>query len=419
MIKVLLLNDTSDHGNWGSNACAEGLKTVLRKALPDLALESVPSRWTKVQFRQAPAWLGGQVYSGRCRGIDRLSRPFRFVPEMADDFEAVADDWMSGRGGPAADAFLTAARRADVVVFNAEGSTYRNNGTATRCLFALWLARTRLGVPGLFLNGTVHLTGVDPLLPGMVRRSFPVLAGVAVREPRSLRNVGEIVPGLSVELVPDTVFGFTQADFEPEELPAPVSNRPGGRRFFALSSSMLVTLLPGHLRHGVEQTAVYELVRHLQAEGFDAVILARDREDLPLARALAAATGALVAGPEAGYLAIGKLLGRAAFLVSGRYHHLILAAVAGCPGVALRTTSHKVDGLCELFDGELGTPFDSTWMRPLIPAIVERSLALAADRGARERVQSVADRLRAQVPRLGEMVTAAVDGKAVEAPCAS
>jgi polysaccharide pyruvyl transferase WcaK-like protein len=118
-------------------------------------------------------------------------------------------------------------------------------------------------------------------------------------------------------------------------------------------------------------------------------------------------------------LAVGRLLERAAFLVSGRYHHLILGAIGGCPGVALRTTSHKVDGLCELFDGELGAPFDPSLMRPVLTSVVERCMALVGNEAARERLRALAGRLRAQLPRLGEMVAIALAGKAGAGTCAS
>ena len=78
---------------------------------------------------------------------------------------------------------------ADLVVLNGEGSVYRTNLSAIRELFIAWLCKCQLGIPTVFVNATVHLTDVMPILPAMVRKTLPVLDAVAVREPLSLRNL--------------------------------------------------------------------------------------------------------------------------------------------------------------------------------------------------------------------------------------
>ena len=57
------------------------------------------------------------------------------------------------------------------------------------------------------------------------------------------------------------------------------------------------------------------------------------------------------------------------FLVSGRYHNPILAAIMGCPSITLASTSHKVHGTCEMLEGLIGTPFDGTDIRSCLDAI--------------------------------------------------
>ncbi|HUF78874.1 MAG TPA: polysaccharide pyruvyl transferase family protein [Thermoanaerobaculia bacterium] len=420
-MKVLLLNDTRDHDNWGSRACAEGLLAILERELPGAEISSIPSAWTTRRYRVASPRFGGRIYPGTSRWRQvyrRFSRDFHFLPAVADDFEPAAVAWLSGRAGPDARGFLEAVSKVDAVLFNAEGSTYRANDSAIKCLFALWLAKTRLGVPAVFLNGTVHLTGVDPVLPAIARKTFRAIDRVAVREPRSLANLRSYAPEVRGELVPDSVFQFEPAVAERASAGyRSWRERLGGRPYFCLSLSMLLSAQPGYLAFGARGSALAELVRSLLEVVPQGVLMARDGMDQRIVRAVAAETGCHVFGPEHGYPDLAALLGGAAFAVSGRYHHLIFATLTGCPALALRTTSHKVDGLCELLGGELGRPFDATDLFSEAPAIVARARALAEDRPARSAaLLERAAELRARTSRLGELVQEALSGRRRERP---
>ena len=63
------------------------------------------------------------------------------------------------------DGYLKALHGVDIVILNGEGSMYRTNLSAIRELFLAWFAKTRLGIPTIFINGQVHLTLVVPILP--------------------------------------------------------------------------------------------------------------------------------------------------------------------------------------------------------------------------------------------------------------
>lgn len=414
MTRILVLNDTRDHDNWGAKACSEGLLQILERTIPDLRVRTIPSAWTTRRYRRARPWLGGRIYDRRGRWkrlYRRFSEDFLFLPTVADELETVATDWLEGRAGPDAREFLEALDGVDAIVFNAEGSTYRTNDSAIKCLFALWLARTRLGVPGVFLNGTVHLTGVDPVLPAIVRKSFGVLDGVAVREPLSRASLAEHAPGIEAEVVPDSVFQFT-----PELAAAARSAFHRWRRrlesapYFCLSLSMLLSAQRGYQRHGADGSALAHLVRSLQGLVPQTVLMARDGMDQRIVRDLAGATGAHFFGPENTFADLFALLQEASFLVSGRYHHLIFGALAGCPVLPLRTTSHKVDGLCELLGETAGRPFDATDLFSETPLVVRRAERLVDDReGAGERLRARAAALRPRTARLGELVREATD----------
>ena len=410
MKTILFLNDTTDHDNWGSVAGAEALKGIIYEAVPESRIESLQSSWTTTRFKVLPARFGGRVYSGRNRFLDRFSRPFHFVPSVADDFEQVADDWLSGKSREATRELLIKLQDADVIVFHAEGSTYRNNASAVRCLFTLWLAKTRLGKRALFLNGSVTLTEVDPVLPAMASKVFSVLDAVAVREPRSLANFQRWMPGVPAELIPDSVFHWSP---EPagniSDAASSLLQRLEGKRFFCFSLSMLVSMQPGYMRWGLGGSSLAALIESLKNLGLVPVLLARDGIDQAIVQGLADHSGAIFVGPNFHYREIQALFSKAEFVVSGRYHHLILAATTGCPGIAFRTSSHKVDGLCDLFEGDLGSTFDPTDLWSCNESIVDRARTIMGDGDLRRRVIERAAAFRIRTKRLGDLVREAMD----------
>jgi len=408
---ILLLNDTTDHDNWGSVAGAEALKAIISEAVPDCRIKSVPSAWTTRRFKVLPRYLGGAVYSGRHSFLDRFSHPFNFVPAVADDFEQVADDWLKGKGGDASKSVLKKIESSDVVVFHGEGSTYRMNRSAVRCLFVLWLARKRFGKPSVFLNGSVTLTQVDPVLPAIVARAFRVLDGVAVREPRSLDNLRNWVPDVYAEVVPDSVFYWVPAETpQLSERIKTVLDGVGEKRYFCFSLSMLLSMIPGYMRWGASSSPLAHLLSSLHELDLVPVLLARDGMDQAIVRELVDCIGGVFVGPTYQYRDIQTLFSRAEFVISGRYHHLILATTVGCPGIAFRTTSHKVDGLCDLFNGDLGTVFDPTYLRSCSDSIIDRASEILSDTTLRKRIRKRAEDFKKQTERLGELVRNAMDG---------
>lgn len=412
-MRIALLNDTEKHGNWGSQACAATLKRILLEEFPGAELASLPSDLTTARFRKAASWLGGGIYGGSRRLFDRYSEPFYGDPAFADDFEAALEEWRDGRGGPFADAALSALRGADVAVFNGEGSTYRMNVSAVRCLFALWVATRELGIPSVFLNGSVMLGGVDPVLPAIVRKVFRSIGAVALREPASLRDVKAVVPEARARVVPDSTFLLA------EDAPSPSGNaglRAGwnGRDYFCVSSSMLHSVVPAPLRFGIARSSLFRLVEKLRSIVPNVTVLARDKEDVGLMKALAASVEAHFVGPMHSYGEVLDVLRGARFLLSGRYHHLIFATVVGCPSIPLRTTSHKVDGLCELLNGSIGVPEDPTDLLERLPQIAARAQEIV-DEGAalREQLAAQARSLAVEARGQGTITRAALEAAPV------
>lgn len=407
MTKILFLNETSDHNNWGAQSCAAWLKEIIRDAIPDVVFTDILSHWTTDRFFQLPGWMGGGVTTRPTRITRRFIKPFSFLPVVTDDFERVADEWCEGKGGPFALEFLDKLHQTDAVVFNAEGATYNNNSSAIRCLFALWLTEKRFNKPAFFTNGSVTLTPVYPILNAMVARTFRNITGASVREPCSLENVQTWAPDVEINMFPDSVF-YAAGQTEKIKDAATIAflERLRDKPYFCFSLSMLTSLVGGYKMDEIKTTAFYDLIKSLQTLVPNTVLMAKDGMDQTIIRDLAEATGSIVFGPEHHYSAIVPLYQNARFMISGRYHHLILAAIAGCPAIPLRTTSHKVDGLCRLLHPLLGEPFDPTWLRPAIGMIIEKVRDVMAEgEDLRRRLVDRSLECRELAAGIGEMIS--------------
>lgn len=384
MPNVLLLNythTTDRFDNWGSAAMLHALRRVLEDHIPDLELRWLSHSWLVRQFRQLTIWPRIMFHSGSRPPpfthhlSRRFSRIVDFFPTVADDFERTADRWLAGGGGMPAREFLAAARAADVVVHNGEHQIYRNSREGCRALFLLWFARTRLGKPSCEINHTANLTTVRPIMPGMVRLTYPALDVVTVRETASLENLRAL--GITnVELVPDPVFYLEPHQYSADAVVA-WKRTVGldGRPYFCLSASALPMSGPDSATAG----AVAELVTRLQRIVPQAVLVAKDRHCRFLAD-VAARTGAVYFGPDHAFADLWHLFQDATFLVSGHYHYVVMASMVGCPFVPLSTTSHKMEGISRLLDWHIARPYDATFLTADGDAIVDEADRLVGNR---------------------------------------
>lgn len=372
MSTILLINDTEDHDNWGSQACADTLKQIIQVANKNTEIRSVHSKWINRSYLTINIPLFGEkIYWERNRLYNRFARSFNYLPKIADEFEITSKEWLNGKGGPGAKEIIEQLQGVDAVVFNAEGSTYRNNYSATKSLFILWFAKTNYGIPGYFLNGSITLTDVDPILPGMIRKVFPLLDGITIREPVSFKNLKKYIPDIKADLVPDSVFYLDTSTAESAKTLKEIRERLGEKPYFCFSLSML----PMDYQRSPNESLLYHLIVKLKKIGLQAILMAKDGSDQFL-EDLAIRTNSIFWGPSHGYVDLVSLLKGAKFLISGRYHHVIMASMMGCPTIPLTTTSHKMEGLCELLEGEIGQPYDATNLWPSLEKINHHALQL-------------------------------------------
>jgi hypothetical protein len=407
-MNIVLINDNSAHLNWGAQASPPSLVKILQEAMPGCSIRTLPHEWLRRSYRQLRPWMGGTAFRPSRRRIIRValeycSKPAQFFPDVADDFDYRADEWLAGRGGPQGAEFLELAQAADVVVYNGENSIYLNTPEGCHGIFLLWLSKTRLGKPSGIVNHTAHLNDVRPIMTGMARLVFPVLDVVAVREPCSLRDLQSL--GIrNAKCYPDVVFSLQPADFSRQRTDQ-WRRRHGldDQSYFCLSASGLPMSMP----RGAWDGEITAMVRDLKASGLQAVLVAKDPWCLPLA-GVARRTDSLFFGPEHEYHDLWPLFEGASFLVSGHYHYVIFASMAGCPFVPLTVNNHKMKGVCELLGWERTEPFDATLLRECRTAIVAEAGRLRdqrSDLSARLLEKSAA--LREQAFGLGVRIAAA------------
>jgi len=361
--RILILNDGSKYENWGIKACIDGLKKILNSNELGFELIGLEHEFMHKKYLFDPKLLGRRIFLEDNRIVKKFFKPFHELPKVADEFEYIADLWMSGSGGRGADKFLELAQTADLIVFNAEGSTYRNNIGAIKGLFMLWLAKTRLNKKTAFMNGSVTLTLVDSVLPAMIQKVFSVIDLVHVREEFSKRSIVEFYPDLEnrVNVFPDSAFVL---DLLSKEDPRAVFLPD---KYFVFSLSML----PMDYSRSKDKSALVEIILELKKLVPNAVLIAKDTEDQIL-KEVAQLTNSVFIGSNFTYRAIARVLEKADFIFSGRYHHSIFGAMVGCPVIPMASSSHKIHGLAELFDGiMLSPPIDPTNLRIEKKRIIE------------------------------------------------
>ena len=404
-MRILLINDNSAHVNWGAQASPQALVRILTAALPGCTVTALPHAWLTRRYRRMRAPLGGRlVTEGSRRWVGPVERkcsmPVQFFPEVADDFDFWADEWLAGRGGPQGDEFLELAGLADLVVYNGENSIYRNTPEGCHGLFLLWLATTRMSKPTCLVNHTADLNEVRPIMNAMVKLVYPRLDLVAVREPCSLA----CLQGLGImnaELFPDVVFAQQAGDFPTDRVVAwRQQHGLEGQPYFCLSASGLPVSMP----RGEWDGEVAALVRDLQQTGARAVLVAKDPWCLFL-EDVARRTDSLFFGPEHEFHDLWPLFESASFLVTGHYHYVIFGAMVGCPFIPMSVNNHKMRGVCEHLSWHRTIPFDATFLRSCRTEIVGEAHRLREDRlNLSKHLVERAAVLQGEARRLGQRV---------------
>ena len=398
-MQVLLLNDNTEHPNWGAQATPYALRRILEQSLPACEIQALTWSWIRTYYR-TPRLPGmkavqiprdvipfGQVV------FNKLTRPMVTFPEVRDDFDWFADQWVAGRMGRAAQRFVELARWADVVVYNGENNLYRNTLEGCRSIFLMYLVKSRLGKPACAVNHTVHITGVRPIMKAMIESVFPMLDLVTSREPCSHRALQEL--GVTAARSgADVVFALSETDEARQKVDRWLEEQGlAGRPYACLSASGLPVSRP----RGDHEGAMTGLARRLGEElGMPVVLLARD-PSCQFMQEVARRTGFPYFGSEHHFTELWPLFRKATMVVTGHYHYVIIAAISGCPFVPLSANNHKMQGVCEQLGWARTEPFDATWLGPVIGDICTEAAGCAARR------EALGQRLAARSAELGAL----------------
>ena len=97
------------------------------------------------------------------------------------------------------------------------------------------------------------------------------------------------------------------------------------------------------------RSALYRLIAALKDVTADAVFVRSDPAD-GYVEEIAKETNSLYFDAAVDYREWMTVVRDAQFLLTGRYHNPILAAIMGCPSMTLGSSSHKVHGGCEMLE---------------------------------------------------------------------
>lgn len=382
-MKLLILNDGTEYDNWGIQACIDGLKELFK----DHEITTIKHSTLHRTYAIDPTIFKRKLFNSESRLRKKFSPLYLKTPKVADELEYYSQLWDQGLGGPGSKQIIKELIQNDVIVFNAEGSTYRKNLGAFRSLFLLYFAKTRLQKKVFFMNGSVTLTDVDATLPAYVQKIFSVLDGVCVREPKSARSIKKFTSFVNVDIVPDSVFALDTVDTQRTLEDA-----------FCFSLSMLPMQ-----RYPIDsENPMVKLINEASNLTGHCKLLAKDVEDQYL-KLLSQYTGASFCGANYNYKKIEYEISKTKFLISGRYHHIIFALRVGCPVIPLKSSSHKIDGLMEFFAGLLPKPFDPTNLRNETPQIL-RHINTFLERDLRDEIKLKSSQLKLQTMDLQKLI---------------
>ncbi len=241
------------------------------------------------------------------------------------------DDWQrSVRRLEAHAPLVDTLAAADIVIANLEGTFHHHTVGALALGGALALAH-RMGKPVWAVNGTVE--AIEPWLLDETLRPAEYLA---LREPRSVRWLA--AHGIHARLAADAVFlaeSFCVRDMAPSLEARSVLYTPGVVAGLARS--------PAEARRGV-----FADLEALADANWHPVFLQMEDREKTLTDAVGSAGWSVADARDVAWHAFGHYLRRFALVVSGRYHVLLFAAMAGVPALALPSNTFKVEGLLDL-----------------------------------------------------------------------
>ncbi len=386
MTKILILNDGRDSSNWGLQATSQALIDSLNSTKNEIS--TISSNDLHREYTLNQKIFGKDLFSKGSRMLRKLSPKFLNIPTTADQYCLYEEFWFQSNGGTFSAHILNLIQKNDIVIFNAEGSTYRKNFGALVGLFILYLSSKKYNKKSFFMNGSVTITSVDNVLTEIIRKVAKYGVQFAVREPYSKRCLDKI----QVEsiVIPDSVFYYANIK----------SDNKRKKEIFSVSKSMLPMMLDSNKE--VHDPFINLIINISNKTKFIPLLLSRDPEDKVLLAIKKFIPQSLIcSGSNYSYMDIQKSISETQFLISGRYHHLIFGANNKIPLCFFGSTSPKIHGLAELLQGgNTQNIFDPTHIYPKIDDITNHCLRIKEERPSWDSLymkQQFTDFIRARI----------------------
>ncbi|QNJ30635.1 polysaccharide pyruvyl transferase family protein [Synechococcus sp. PROS-9-1] len=334
-MKVFLLNDGRATSNWGLQASTQALLEIFN------ARGLTVSTLTHSKLHSKYLWdftvFNKKFFNENSRFLSKFSPSNLNIPQTSDQYEVYTELWNTGQGGALSKEIINKIEEADIVIFNAEGSTYRKNFGALAGLFILNYAVQIYQKRALFANGSFTISSIDNILTGIAKKLNDNGVNFFVREPISAECLYSI--GIRSVVVPDSVFYYADSRLV-------VHNDVRKKKTFAISKSMLPMCNFG----AVEDDPFYHLICEImKTTGLNPVFFAKDPEDQMIRKYIKHIPDAQVGIFNSNdFKKVQSTISDSKFLLSGRYHHLIFAINTGTYICPLSSSSHKIEGLMKL-----------------------------------------------------------------------
>jgi polysaccharide pyruvyl transferase WcaK-like protein len=178
--KILLVNDTYDDNNLGCKATSVALYKLIDKYLNDCTIIDV----IKLYHTERPE-------------LDSI------IPKASlDDYESKStQNYLDAT--PSLQFELGKIANCDVVIINGEGSIYKAVLKCRYILYFAYIAKKIFAKKVYLINHSADISAVKDI----ARKVYPILDGVAVREPVSYRELLNVGIHNAIQ-APDAVFSF-------------------------------------------------------------------------------------------------------------------------------------------------------------------------------------------------------------------
>jgi polysaccharide pyruvyl transferase WcaK-like protein len=380
---ILILTDDSSNLNWGAWAMKQALDQMIGQRIHGAAVEWITRERLQTQYRVStlPGSRGKAIdvrslHGYRRRIGSRFSQPVADFPAIYDEFVRFGEIWERCPPAPLSESLKQAAEQASMVVLNGEGHIQANREIGLRSLFLLWYVKEHLKKPAAVIDHTTHLAGMArPIMQTIVQQVYPRLEVVTVRDPYSLKDLSQV--GVSnAKLVPDVVFSLAPEagdDAHAEAWLRDNGTEAGG--YFCISAGDL----PMDWKSSGTQSQLFQLIEQLRDLRLRPLIVAKDKYWKEMERISAAIDG-VTFGQRHDNRWLWRILKDAAFLVTGHYHHLVAAAKVGCPFIAFRTDTPKIESLFELLGWSHTSVHDPTYLTNGKSSLVDEARYLLSSR---------------------------------------